>query len=364
MDLSDVPLNDNFKFSKDSGEYDFPFWVKHFYTPKDNITKLYKDAVHKLQDKLPANFQLYNNVENAFGVANLELQNEYKKPIKRFVSFSKLKNREYEIASSKSDNNIAASIKFFRNNLPTFKLFKNEDDITWVINFHRLLIAEIFDYYANKVTKPSTNTIKTKINAITRIFRIAYDTKFYELYDKYSFLIIFLNDFTEDDEFRNELNDIEIKKFITFDVVLKKQNELQRQFQMIQNKQTKGAYDLNQDLLLLSLYSLIPPLRNEIKTLKFTTFTQERGDWIAFRSDGRTLLDLNEEKKRHDGITFNLSEDAPELVKIIKESYELYPRIPLFTNVSKYPDLSIQAQPDTLSNRISKMFLFTGKSPH
>ena len=106
---------------------------------------------------------------------------------------------------------------------------------------------------------------------------------------------------------------------------------------------------------------MIPPLRNEIKTLKFTNTTQERGDWIVFRSDNRVLLELNEEKKRHDGITFNLSEDAPELVKIIKESYELYPRIPLFTNVSKYPDLSIQAQPDTLSNRISKMFLFTGK---
>ena len=38
----------------------------------------------------------------------------------------------------------------------------------------------------------------------------------------------------------------------------------------IKIKNSSNAHDLNQDLLLLSLYSLIPPLRNEIKTLKFT----------------------------------------------------------------------------------------------
>ena len=170
------------------------------------------------------------------------------------------------------------------------------------------------------------------------------------------------NQFTEDDEFRNDLNEIEQKKFIRFDVVLKQQKELELQFDMIQNKQSKTAYDLNQDLVLLSLYSLIPPLRNEVKTLKFSKTTKERGDWVVFKEDGRTLLDLNEEKKRHDGITFNLTEDAPQLVKILKQSYELYPRIPLFTNISTFPDVSKQATTDTLSNRISKMFQFTGKN--
>ena len=38
----------------------------------------------------------------------------------------------------------------------------------------------------------------------------------------------------------------------------------------ITNKHTKDAYSLNQDLVLVSLYSLTPPLRDEPKTLKFT----------------------------------------------------------------------------------------------
>lgn len=362
LDLSDIPPSDDIKFSKDFSLYNHPFWMNNFYTPKDNTTKVYRKAVEKLADILPANFQLYDDEPTAFGVANVELKEQLKKPIKRIPLLSKLKNGDYEIASSKSDNNIASSITFFRNNLPSFMRYKDDDDIAWVVNHHRLLIAETFDYYANKETKPSPATIKTKINAITRIFRIAYETKFYQLYDKYSSLVIFLGHFTEDDEFRNELSEIEVKKFITFDVVLKKQKELQTQFEMIQNKRTQSAYDLNQDLLLVSLYSLIPPLRNEVKTLKFSKTIKDRGDWVVFLDDGIVLLDLNEEKKRHDEITFNLTEEAPELAKILKDSYDLYPRDAIFTHYRSYPDVSKQATVQSLSDRITSIFSYTGKS--
>ena len=52
-----------------------------------------------------------------------------------------------------------------------------------------------------------------------------------------------------------------MKKFVFSDVVLEKQKELQKQFELIKIKKRVIAYDLNQDLLLVSLYSLIPPLR-------------------------------------------------------------------------------------------------------
>ena len=364
LDLSDVPPSDDFKFSKDFGEYNNKFWVTYFYTPKDNITKLYSKAVEEIADVLPPNFQLYEDTPSAFGVANLELKEQYKKPIKRTPLLSKLLNRDYETATSKSDNNIGASIKFFRNNLPSFKRYANDDDISWVVNQHRLLIAELMEYFANQKRlgkNPRTATIKTKVNAITRIFRIAFDTKNYELYDKYSGLVIFLGSHFEDDEFDNELSEIEAKKFITFDIVLDKQKELQKQFELIKNKKTKQAYDLNQDLLLISLYSLIPPLRNEVKTLKFTSQSQNKEDWIYLRSDGNVILDLNEEKKRHDAIYFNLTNDSPELAKLLKESYELYPRVPLFTPYKTYPDVSKQATVQSVSDRLTSIFAFTGK---
>ena len=173
-------------------------------------------------------------------------------------------------------------------------------------------------------------------------------------------MVVFLGNYIDDDENENELSEIELKKFVTFDVILNKQKQLQNQFENIENKNTAKAYDLNQDLLLVSLYSLIPPLRNEIKTLKFTKTSQRKEDWVYFR-DNEVLLDLNEEKKRHDSIWFNLSDDAPELARILKESYELYPREALFTHLKKYPDVSKQATPQSLDDRITKIFAYTGK---
>jgi len=206
LDLDELPPSNDIKFSKDWSEWNNEFWLKHFYTPKDNTTQEYIEATDKLGDFLPANFRLINGEQSAFGVANLELKDEYKKPIKKIPLFSKLVNGDYETASSKSDKiNIACSIKFFYNNLASFKQYKNQDDITWVINNHRQLVAEILEYYADK-EKTSLATIKSRFNAITRIFRLAFETKNYELYDKDSSLVIFLNNQFEDDEFDNELS--------------------------------------------------------------------------------------------------------------------------------------------------------------
>jgi hypothetical protein len=64
---------------------------------------------------------------------------------------------------------------------------------------------------------------------------------------------------------------------------------------------------MNIDLFLLSLYSIIPPLRNEVKYLNFTHSKKDDGDYIWFATDGRVFLDLNLEKKHHDPIQFNLT---------------------------------------------------------
>lgn len=361
LDLNDVPLSNDFKYSKDFGEYSHSFWADNFYTPDDYTTKEYMKITDHFNDFLPANFRLIKGQKEAFGVANLELKPNLVKPMKRAPLLSKLENGDYEIATSKSDKNIAATIKFFCNSLPNFQHFKGADNIDWVINQHRQLVVEILRYYASKPTKPSLATIKSRFNAITRIFRIAYDTKNYPLYDKYSALVLFLSNQFEADEHNNELSELELKKFVPFNIILDKQNELQKQFQAMQNKNTIKAYDLNQNLILISLYSLIPPLRREVFGLKFSNTVQKSDDWIVIKPE-EVLMDLNEEKKRHDAILFNLTNDAPELAKILRESYELYPRTYLFTPFKKYPDVSTQASVSTLETRLTSLFLFTGKS--
>ena len=276
LDLSDVPLSDDFKYSKDFSEWDNKFWLDNFYTPKDNITKEYMKLSDHFNDFLPASFRLIEGEKEAFGCANLELKPNLVKPIKKIPLLSKLENGDYEIATSKSDKNIAASIKFFRNNLPHFQQYKDSDNIDWVITQHRQLVVDILGFYANKPTKPSLATIKSRFNAMTRIFRIAYETKNYQLYDKYAGLVLFLSNQFEADEHNNELSELELKKFVPFNIVLDKQKELQQQFNAMQNKNTIKAYDLNQNLVLLSLYSLIPPLRREIFGLKFSNTIQKQ----------------------------------------------------------------------------------------
>ena len=212
LDLPDVPPSEYEKYIEDWSEPDNPFWKDNFYTPKDNTTQEYKEATLKLLHFLPAKFALIYDVPESFGVANLELNPDLVKPIKRIPLYSKLEKGEYETAGSKSDKtNIAGSIKFFRNNLASFVQYKTTDDISWVIHQHRQLVTEILEYYGNKETT-SLTTIKSRFNAITRLFRIAYETKNYELYVKYSSLVIFLSRQFEADEFDNELSEEELKK--------------------------------------------------------------------------------------------------------------------------------------------------------
>ena len=139
--MSDIPPSDDIKFSKDFGFYTNPFWKDNFYTSNDNTTQEYMEATDKVGDFLPANFSLIKGIPSAFGVANLELNKDLIKPIKRTPLLSKLENGEYQIVSSQSDKNISATIKFLKNNLASFIKYKNDDDISWVIHQHRQLVA-------------------------------------------------------------------------------------------------------------------------------------------------------------------------------------------------------------------------------
>ena len=106
------------------------------------------------------------------------------------------------------------------------------------------------------------------------------------------------------DETDQELNKSEEKSFIPFDIVLQTRQKLEDDF--LSNKSCKS----NQDLLFISLYGLIPVMRDELKLLEFTTTKYDDGDYIYFKGND-IILDLNNPKKKHDGIQFNLTNEAP-----------------------------------------------------
>ena len=126
-----------------------------------------------------------------------------------------------------------------------------------------------------------------------------------------------------------------MKKFVRFDAIMMRQKELKYNFDILteSEKLSPNGYKLNQDLLLLSLYTLIPPLRNEVKLLDFTFEKQTEGDWIYFHKNGDVIMMLNLYKKRHSEEEFDISKDSPELADILKQSYQLYPRTPIFATI-------------------------------
>ena len=349
--LPALPVNDNIDNDNPPGDrsIDDIYWRTYFYMPDDEISRKYFSIVENYE-KLPASM--------TDGLGNLEVKEP--EPIKQIPSFRKLINGDYQTATSKSDKNISSSIKCFFNNLPSFQQFKNNDNLDWVIRYHRLLTTELLEYSLNH--NSSVATVKSRFNAITRIMRLAFKSKTPDLYEKFSRIVRDLGDYFDDDEYDNILSPEEEHKFITWDIVITKQKQLERQFYSIQNKHTKQAYELNNDLLLLSMYSLIPPLRNEIKHLNFTIQRKRDNDYIWMDTDGEILLDLNLEKKRHKPIAFSISKDAPELANIIKDSYNLYPREYVFTPKNTYPNFNKKASQASLDARLKALFAFTGKS--
>ena len=159
-----------------------PYWRETFYLPKDYITDRYFEVV-EYYDKLPASMQSI--------LGNLEVKEP--EPIKHTPLLSKLVNGDYQTAQSKSDNNIATSIKFFLNNLPSFQQYKNQDELDWVVNNHRLLSYELLLYTLNH--NSSVATLKSKFNAITRIIRLSYKSKSPDLYEKFSRIVSDLGHF-------------------------------------------------------------------------------------------------------------------------------------------------------------------------
>jgi hypothetical protein len=76
--------------------------------------------------------------------------------------------------------------------------------------------------------KSSIATLKSKFNAITRIIRLAYKSKTPDLYRNFSQIVLDLGHYFDMDEAKNELSPDEAKKFITWEVVMAKQKELEK----------------------------------------------------------------------------------------------------------------------------------------
>jgi hypothetical protein len=220
----------------------------YFINPNDDIKRRFNQL----------DFSKLEGEKTINGLANYEIPDIDAMEIVH-ISYQRFKNGEYQKGRSHSDARAADKIKTFTSKLPSFQQYKNDDNLDWIVRKHRLLYCEILEHAFRNRLSPST--IEAELYAIMQVFSAAIG-ELHVLYMKYNAIYLELRGFIRTKENNNELNDVELSKggLIPWEMVLKRQQELYRAFKGVTNKQSKEAYILAQDLLLLSLYSLIPPL--------------------------------------------------------------------------------------------------------
>jgi hypothetical protein len=320
------------------------FYEKYFDNPDDSIAKRFNALDYTSKSK-------FNVPALKSGITNFNLKNSDTVPL-RVVSFKDFRDNLYAGRSNSDGKTYTARINKFVNQLPSFRKYKNEDDLSWMIRENRLLLCEILEYAI--AINASLSLIEGELVTVMRIINLSFGTKLTPLYIKYQAIVGDTRVNTLKSEGENTFNEAELRKggLIPWEMVLNKQKELQSRFYNIDNQVSKEGYALNQELLLISLYSLIPPLRNEPKFLEYTETKQDTGDWVLIQGT-EAKLDLNEIKKKHDPIQLTLPE---KLQKILLDSYALYPRKYVFTDVLKYPNKDKKAALMTMNNRLENLF--------
>lgn len=256
----------------------------------------------------------------------------------------------------------ANCIKLFYNNFEPFMKYKDNDNIDWVAIYHDDLYDEIVVHCTDNDL--SQSTMKNYIIAMMFIIKLYHGGKDNDVYKTYQAVIEDIKKNITSIENKNKLNKSELKKggVIPFQLLLDKQKELQDDFDLdfkFNNFNNINSYKTNQDLLLISLYTLMPPVRNEIKDLLFTnTFPHhdDNNNYIVILNDNSIHIYYGSIKKKHDVLIIHDNEINENLKKIIKQSYTIYPRKSVFTSTINFPFYDTKQSIATITTRLRAIF--------
>ena len=274
---------------------------------------------------------------------------------KREINIDDLKAGKYQTDKSKSDKTVTDSIKFFSNNLPSFKQYKETKSLNYILTNRRELLLELLEYYLKKNLK--ITTFKTRLTAIMRVYYLSYNDKDFTTYNQLGTVSDNISKVINLKEGDNKRDEREEKNHLDFRIILQRQDELYKEYNLYKNKKSQNAFNANQDLVLVSLYSLIPSLRRELFSLKFTKTDQEgaKDDYLYIKENGNIILQLNKVVKRHESITIDISKESKLLNDILLQSYEEYPRENVFLIKKEYPTTK-PINPNGLSIRLKVIF--------
>lgn len=213
------------------------------------------------------------------------------------------------------------TLKQYRTKLEGLKeIMKN--DLDWILDHPDETNKRILSVY------DEVRTQKAYLSSICALFKHVPELKDKknDSYTKYYEYTKVLSDKIEELDRKGEASEKQKKGYVEWGEIIKKREEL--------SKQDFGS----KEHLLLSLYTYIPPLRqdfNNVKFLKTMPFGSKanQGNFIVLKSRGASVLVLNEFKTQEHFKHYH--EELPkELVQVIKRSLEKSPRDFLFVDVN------------------------------
>lgn len=320
----------------------------------DKLRHIFKNNVWGLEAKAQE-LKKVNKTENK-NFYNSWLNEVYLLDYKTKPKLKPININDFFDLKYKSDGNTDRTEK---NNISHFKtwvnqFFKDQDDLknlNWfILNQNQVLLTLLTQRNARR---NSLETLRKDINLLLHFLKIAEAGE--EMINKYKLLNMSLSLINNLKEGENKLDDNEEKKFINYDDLIKLQKKLYKTWEkkyedqlITKNKDPKIRY-LNIKALLLSYYSLFPPLRLEPMTFKIVKSEAEalkHDNAILIKNTTNIWVYLNTTKKKHKPIKFNLNDDiiksfsgdnVDNLINMIIESVKLYPREYLFINIDDEP---------------------------
>lgn len=213
------------------------------------------------------------------------------------------------------------TLKQYRTKLEGLKEIMKHD-LDWILDHPEETNKRVLSVYSE------VRTQKAYLTSVCALFKHIPELKDEksEQYSKYYEYTKALSDIIEEKEKKGDASEKQKKGYVEWSEILKKRDELA--------KQDFGS----KEHLLLSLYTYIPPLRqdfNNVKFLKTMPFGSKanQGNFLILKSRAASVLVLNEFKTQEHFKHYH--EELPkELVQVIKRSLEKSPRDYLFVDVN------------------------------
>ena len=289
----------------------------------------------------------HNNFYNAF-TSDVYLLDFKKQPKLNVITIKDFYNYKFQDGkTTRNELNYINTFKSWINNI--FTDHKTDINFNYFVLNQNEILFKLIEY--RNIKNNSLESLRKDLNLLLKILKLVVGERA-EIVNKYKLININLSKIYEYSQKTNTLTPLEATKFINYDDLLKIREELYNDWENDFENTGLNKYKNNKlrikniKSLLLSFYLLFPPLRLEgfkLKVIKDEKDYINNDASIFIKDKNNIIVYLNEKKKGHKPIIYNLNDDviksfskkhANTLINNIIESLTEYPRESLFINSS------------------------------